>query len=57
MQFTTRQIQNWQDYEEVRKAGLFNMFDPNARLMTELTNEEWVFVMKNYLALRDASNV
>jgi len=42
----------WMAYEEVRASGLFNMFDPNARISTGLAREEFLFVMKNYDALK-----
>ena len=29
------------EYEAVRQSGLYNMFDPRAREMTNLTKEEW----------------
>ena len=41
----------WESYIWVQKSGLYNMFDPNARAMTELTKQEWVHIMGNYSEL------
>ena len=50
--FTQKQISDFQDYEEVRAEGRFNMFDKNARISTGLTEEEYRFVIKNYSELK-----
>ena len=42
------------EYEDVRQSGLYNMFDPRAREMTNLTKEEWVTIMKEYDKLAEA---
>ena len=41
----------WESYRWVQKSGMYNMFDPNAREMTELTKNEWLYIMKNYSEL------
>ena len=51
--FTFEQLMAYRAYEEVRRRGLFNMFDPNARLSTGLSREDYMFVMKNYDQLRE----
>ena len=40
-------------FAEVRKSGLYNMFDPRAREMTHLSQEQWVEIMKQYTALEN----
>lgn len=50
--FTWIQILNYIAYENVRSSGICNMFDPNAQIAAGLSNEDYVFVMKNYDALR-----
>lgn len=35
-------------YEEVRKRGRFNMFDPNARALTGLSREKYINIITNY---------
>lgn len=50
-QFTPDQIRNWKAYERVRVGGRFNMFDPRARSLTNMSRDEWIFCMKNYSAL------
>ena len=39
------------DYEEVRMSGDYNMFDSRARIETGLTEDQYVYVMKNYARL------
>ena len=41
-------------YKEVQISGDFNMFDPQARAMTDLTKAEWVTIMKDYKKLDEA---
>ena len=41
----------WDSYIWVQNGGLFNMFDPQARAMTELSKQEWLYIMKNYSEL------
>ena len=50
-QFTPDQIQDYIDFGDVRSRGAYNMFDPRARQITGLSREDYIFVMKNYLAL------
>lgn len=54
-QFTADDIADWQDYEEVRQGGKWNMFDPRARQATGLSGERYSFVMHNYSALKKAA--
>lgn len=44
--FTIEQIKHFLSYEEIRKRGAYNMFDPNARRATGLDKESYMFVMK-----------
>lgn len=43
-------------YEKVRRSGLYNMFDPNARALTGLSKEDYVWVMENYNELNELYN-
>lgn len=54
MKFTSQQLADFKAYEDVRSEGRFNMFDENARILTGLSKEEYLFVMKNYVHLRAA---
>ena len=29
------------------------MYDPNARAMTDLSKDEWIYIMKNYNSLKE----
>jgi hypothetical protein len=40
--------EQFEDFVEVQKSGLYNMFDQRARLQTDLTKEEWMSIMDNY---------
>jgi len=41
-------------FEEVRKSGKYNMYDKTARYETDLTEKEWLTIMKDYGKLKDA---
>ena len=51
--FTKQQLDNWRTYEDVRQEGQFNMLSPQARELTGLSQEEYLFVLKNFSYLRD----
>ena len=53
--FTSKQLQDWRRYEEVRSEGRFNMFDSRARELTGLDQDEYTFVMKNFSELEKAA--
>ena len=42
------------EYKKVQESGMFNMFDPQARQMTNLSKEEWVKIMQEYKKLNEA---
>jgi len=43
----------FKQFEDVRNGGLFNMFDPQARDLTNLTKDEWIEIMSNYDLLKE----
>lgn len=52
MDLKSRKAKNcYTKYERVRRGGLYNMFDPNARALTGLSKEDYVWVMNNYTEL------
>jgi hypothetical protein len=53
--YTKKQINNYKNYEIIRKSGAYNMFSSQARLSTGLTKDEYLFVMKNYKELKDVT--
>jgi len=55
MEFTNQQLQNFKKYVRVQMGGRYNMFDLRARAATGLDADEYVFVMENYDALKEAS--
>ena len=50
--FTAKQLQDFKAYRKVQLGGKFNMFDPRATMATGLSKSEYIFVMKNYVALQ-----
>lgn len=55
MEFTNQQLQNFKKYFGVQMGGRYNMFDPRARAATGMDKDEYIFVMENYSALKEAS--
>jgi len=45
--------EQFKEYTDVQSTGMFNMFDPNARMCTSLSKNEWIDIMKNYDELSD----
>ena len=41
-------------FEAVRKSGEYNMFDKTARYETDLTEKEWLTIIKDYGKLKEA---
>ena len=45
--------EQFEEYKEVQESGAYNMFDPRAREITDLSKEQWIEIIKNYSALRE----
>ena len=45
--------EQFEEYREVQESGMYNMFDPQAREMTDLSKSKWVTIIKNYSELKD----
>ena len=45
--------EQWNEYRYIQKGGMYNMFDPSARAMTDLTKQEWTYIIKNYTQLKN----
>ena len=45
--------EQWDEYRGVQDSGMFNMYDPQARAMTDLTKHEWIEIIKNYSELKN----
>jgi hypothetical protein len=52
--FTPEQLKNFIEYARIQRSGRYNMFDPRARVKTNMTLKEWIFCMENYFALEKA---
>ena len=44
--------EQFQEYRDVQDSGMFNMFDPQAREMTSLDRDEWIYIISNYAELK-----
>ncbi len=55
MDFTDKQLKDFNSYVDIQRSGAFNMFDPRARLMTSMDRSEWIFCMEHYEELEAAS--
>ena len=42
------------EYKRVQNSGEFNMIDPRAREMTDLTKDEWFTIIREYDILNNA---
>lgn len=51
--FTKEQIVNYKLFEQVRASGRYNMYHPNARIASGLTEDEYDFVKDNFVELRE----
>ena len=40
--------EQFEEYREVQESGMYNMFDPQARMMTSLDKKEWIYILQNY---------
>ena len=52
--YTQEDLDDFEAYEKVRRSGKYNMYSPDAKLATGLTDERFMFVLKHYSALRKA---
>ena len=41
------------DYETVKRSGFYNMFDRQAREMTDLSEDQWITIIENYSELKN----
>ena len=41
------------DYETVRKSGFYNILDPQARALTNLSATEWLAIIEDYSELKN----
>ena len=41
-------------FKAVQMSGAYNMFDPRAREMTDLSKEQWIIIMEDYEKLNKA---
>ena len=39
---------NFEQFVEVQRTGLYNMLGPQARALTSLTRNQWIYIVSNY---------
>ena len=44
--------EQFQEYRKVQDSGAYNMFTPQAREMTTLSKNEWIYILINYSELK-----
>jgi hypothetical protein len=49
--------EQFNEYKEVQEMGAYNMLSPQARELTTLSKQEWVFIMKNYEQIEKARQI
>ena len=55
MKFTDKQLADFRAFYRVKQTGIYNMLHPSARAEAGLERAEYMFVIKNYEALRHAT--
>ena len=45
--------EEWHEYRAVQDSGMFNMYDPRAREMTDVSRNKWISIMKHYSKLKE----
>ena len=46
-------MEEWIQYRAIQDSGMFNMFDPQAREMTDVSRDKWIQIIKNYSELKE----
>lgn len=39
---------DWDEYRTVQDSGMFNMYTPQARKLTSLSKDKWLYILRNY---------
>ena len=39
---------DWDEYRTVQDSGMFNMYTPQARELTSLSKDKWLYILRNY---------
>ena len=43
----------WIEYRSIQDSGMFNMYDPNARAMTDISRDTWIYIIKHYSEIKE----
>ena len=46
--------EKFDEFKRIQKDGSYNMLDPRARAMTDLSSKEWTTIMREYSKLDNA---
>tara|TARA_Y100000593_G_C4107452_1_gene236281 strand:- start:162 stop:362 length:201 start_codon:yes stop_codon:yes gene_type:complete len=44
--------EDWDEYRSIQDSGMFNMLDPRAREMTDISKSNWIIIISHYGALK-----
>ena len=44
--------EEWHEYRAIQDSGMFNMYDPHAREMPDVSRNKWIGIMKHYPELK-----
>ena len=44
--------EEWHEYRAIQDSGMFNMYDPLAREMRDVSRNKWIGIMKHYPELK-----
>ena len=42
---------DWDEYRTVQDSGMFNMYTPQARELTSLSKDKWLYILSNLICL------
>ena len=45
--------EDWDAYRRVQKSGEYNMYDPNARMLTGIERNPYIEILRNYSDLKE----
>ena len=48
--------EQFKEYLSVQEDGLYNMFDPNARKLSDMSKRKWLFIVTNYSKISEVYN-
>ena len=47
---------DWVQYRAIQELGVYNMLDPNARKLSDMSKGKWLFIIKHYSKISEVYN-